>query len=599
MADDHALLAAARAGDQTAFAALYRGHHRRAMHEARKVVHNVSDAEDCVSTAFAATFQAIRKGGGPTEAFRPYLLTTVRNSALQLVRLKRYGSEIATDEVEPAAHVDLYEIGADPAVRNAFANLPARWREVLWQTEIEGRPPRELAAELAMSANSVAALAKRARDGFRQAYLAEAVGPEPHPWAMERLDLYREGALDPRTRDLVELHVESCARCQEALAPVPISAASVGVMLLAAGAVPLVGASAGGAAAGGALVAGVRHLRPRWTMVPAKLATATAAAVAIVGTLLVVAISARSDDRRSERPSSTVVASRPTSSSGAAVAGASVTTAVALRPSPSSRVPATATTAVSTTATTITSPVTDGPTTERVAGDTSTTARRASSTTRRVTAPPPGSPSVAQVDPTDAEATTAEPSPPSPPDTPAPTSAAPTDASTTPATEAPTAPTTPATPTPAAPPAPTAAPPTEAPPTEAPTTEGTTTTTPAPSYGGTLELQRRRDRRTRSPCGPPPPTGFRRARRSRCGSPAPPHGRPRSPGASSCTGLPQAASGEAGEVRTVSCSSPALAQDSSAIVSFATGGSQPVTVVVTAQRPGGLPATQCDPQSAC
>ena len=129
--DDQALLAAARAGDQRAFAALYRNHHRRAMHEARKVVRNDSDAEDCVAAAYASTFQAMRKGGGPTEAFRPYLLTATRNAALQLVRLKRYGSEVATDVLEPPAHVDLYEIGADPAIRNAFATLPERWRETL------------------------------------------------------------------------------------------------------------------------------------------------------------------------------------------------------------------------------------------------------------------------------------------------------------------------------------------------------------------------------------------------------------------------------------------------------------------------------------
>ncbi len=262
MADDSALITSARAGDQQAFAALHRTHYRRALHEARKILPNLLDAEDCVSAAFASTFMAMRKGGGPTEAFKPYLLTSVRNSALQLVRLRRYTSEQATDEVEPAPHVDLYEIGADPAVRNAFQSLPVRWREVLWKTEIEGRAPRELAEELAMSANSVAALAKRARDGFRKAYLTEAIGPDPHPWAVERLDAYRAGTLDPRARDLVELHVENCARCDDILAPVPISAASIGIVLLAAGAsAPAYGALVG-SAAGATLVGRIRQLRP-------------------------------------------------------------------------------------------------------------------------------------------------------------------------------------------------------------------------------------------------------------------------------------------------------------------------------------------------
>ena len=304
MADDSALIISARAGDQQAFAALHRTHYRRALHEARKILPNRLDVEDCVSAAFASTFMAMRKGGGPTEAFRPYLLTSVRNSALQLVRLRRYTSEQATDEIEPEPHVDLYEIGADPAVRNAFQGLPDRWREVLWKTEIEGRAPRELAEELAMSANSVAALAKRARDGFRKAYLTEAVGPDPHPWAVERLDAYRAGTLEPRERDLVELHVEHCARCEDIVAPVPISAASIGIVLLAAGAGgPALGAVVG--ATGGATLMGrIRRLRPS-----GKSAAAAAVTAAAVGLLAVVVV-ARSDDRPANAPSVTVASPR-------------------------------------------------------------------------------------------------------------------------------------------------------------------------------------------------------------------------------------------------------------------------------------------------
>ena len=355
------------------------------MHEARKVVRNDSDAEDCVAAAYASTFQAMRKGGGPTEAFRPYLLTATRNAALQLVRLKRYGSEVATDVLEPPAHVDLYEIGADPAIRNAFATLPERWREVLWKTEIEGLAPRDLATELAMSANGVAALAKRARDGFRKAYLTEAVGPDPHPWAIERLDLYRDGALDPRTSDLVELHVENCARCQDALVPVPITAASIGVLLLAAGAAApaAIGASTGGVV-GGLFAAKVRHLRPRWMASPAKLATASAAAVAIVGTALVVVISARQDDRRAS--SSTTTAEAVIIATTAPPAGLGPIAPTVLRPTagPSTVEPSTVPTAASLTnaeATTILAVDTEDPTTSR---------RRTTTTRRRLitTAPP-------------------------------------------------------------------------------------------------------------------------------------------------------------------------------------------------------------------
>jgi len=68
---------------------------------------------------------------------------------------------------------------ADPAVADlertivarAFASLPERWQAVLWHTEIEGARPADMAPLLGLTANSVAALAYRAREGLRQAYL--------------------------------------------------------------------------------------------------------------------------------------------------------------------------------------------------------------------------------------------------------------------------------------------------------------------------------------------------------------------------------------------------------------------------------------------
>ncbi len=59
-------------------------------------------------------------------------------------------------------------------VDRAFQALPARWRRVLWQLEVEGRRPRDLADELGMTPNAVAALGMRARAGLRKAYAGEA-----------------------------------------------------------------------------------------------------------------------------------------------------------------------------------------------------------------------------------------------------------------------------------------------------------------------------------------------------------------------------------------------------------------------------------------
>ena len=54
---------------------------------------------------------------------------------------------------------------------NAFASLPERRQLVLWHLDVEGHKPAEVAPLRNMSANSVSALAYRAREGPRRAYL--------------------------------------------------------------------------------------------------------------------------------------------------------------------------------------------------------------------------------------------------------------------------------------------------------------------------------------------------------------------------------------------------------------------------------------------
>jgi RNA polymerase sigma factor (sigma-70 family) len=116
----------------------------------------------------------LRRGGGPDGAFRPYLFTTVRRVAID--RFRAEGRLVVSGEMEA------FDPGvpfADPAVAQlertmiarAFASLPERWRTVLWHTDIDGARPAEVAALLGVTANGVAALAYRAREGLRQAYL--------------------------------------------------------------------------------------------------------------------------------------------------------------------------------------------------------------------------------------------------------------------------------------------------------------------------------------------------------------------------------------------------------------------------------------------
>lgn len=170
MDDDATLLALARQGDDDAYGRLYARHRDVAHRVARRVV-GAGEVDDVVADSFVAVLAQLRSGRGPTSSFRAYLLTAVRHAAARRGADRRR-CEPRLD-LEPAGRSgpDLAE-HAD--VRDAYGTLPPRWRHVLWRLDVEGVPPRELAAELGVSPNAVSALGYRARAGLRAAYLRGA-----------------------------------------------------------------------------------------------------------------------------------------------------------------------------------------------------------------------------------------------------------------------------------------------------------------------------------------------------------------------------------------------------------------------------------------
>jgi len=113
---------------------------------------------------------------------------------------------------------------ADPAVADlertmvarAFASLPQRWQAVLWHTEIEGARPAEVATLLGLTANGVAALAYRAREGLRQAYLQMHLSGEAREQCRPvaaKLGAHVRGGLAKRDAAMVAGHLDQCADC--------------------------------------------------------------------------------------------------------------------------------------------------------------------------------------------------------------------------------------------------------------------------------------------------------------------------------------------------------------------------------------------------
>jgi RNA polymerase sigma factor (sigma-70 family) len=218
---DASLILAVRQGDNEAGSELFRRHHGAAVAAARALSRSAADADDIASEAFGRVLRAIRGGGGPEVAFRPYLLSTVRNVFYDQVRRRR---EEPTDEVpEPGlGGVDMADRLAEAGLAGAaFASLPERWQLVLWHTEVEGLGAAEVAPMLGIAPNAAAALAYRAREGLRQAYL-QAHLRTPHEVDCQRcaesLGAYVRDGLSARDRRRVDAHVDHCDSCRALVA---------------------------------------------------------------------------------------------------------------------------------------------------------------------------------------------------------------------------------------------------------------------------------------------------------------------------------------------------------------------------------------------
>ncbi len=329
---DAELISRVRGGDVTAYGDLFARHVDAAKRLARQLVRG-PDADDLVSDAFAKVLSVLQGGGGPDVAFRAYLLTAVRRLHVDKIRA---GARLQTsDDMEAFdagvpfqdTAVAAFESGA---AAKAFASLPERWQLVLWHLEVEGQKPADIAPLLGMSPNSVSALAYRAREGLRQAFLTmhlSDISETDCRWVNEHLGAYVRNGLAKRDSAKVQTHLDGCRRCTAMyleLTEVNSNLAGIIAPLLLGAAATGYLASAGGAAGGFGLSAVFGRVRD---VVSANAGVATAgavaagvAAVATAGIMLLPS---------SSNPDAVVGADRPvaTASTPPATAGGSDKTA--------------------------------------------------------------------------------------------------------------------------------------------------------------------------------------------------------------------------------------------------------------------------------
>ena len=216
---DRELLARVRAGDDGAFGELFTRHADAVRRFALRHVREHAEADDLAAEAFFRVLQAIRRGNGPTEHVRTYLLTVARRVAWEWSGRRR---DVPVEDEELSLRVEPFpDVTANrpehTLISRAFTSLPERWRTVLWQVEVEGERPAAVAPSFGLSPNAMAALARRAREGLRaaylQAHLAEDTGPRACSSVVAKLGVYTAGGAQGTEHRRIRKHLRTCSSC--------------------------------------------------------------------------------------------------------------------------------------------------------------------------------------------------------------------------------------------------------------------------------------------------------------------------------------------------------------------------------------------------
>ncbi|BAJ28672.1 MULTISPECIES: cellulose binding domain-containing protein [Kitasatospora] len=198
-----------------AYTELYRVHHHGLLRYASGLTGGDRwRAEDLVAEAHLRVWRRLADGHR-IEDPRAYLATTVRHLAALPVRERVVGElpdEGGAEAADPAPRV-----AETDRMRGLLAQLPERWAQALWLSEVEGLPPGEVGDRLGMGRGAAAVLLHRAREGLRLAYLRAYPGAPRDPgcsghWAA------LAGQARGRAGRRVQRHLADCADCRGRLA---------------------------------------------------------------------------------------------------------------------------------------------------------------------------------------------------------------------------------------------------------------------------------------------------------------------------------------------------------------------------------------------
>jgi RNA polymerase sigma-70 factor (ECF subfamily) len=182
-ADETALVARLRAGEEAAFEQLLRMHGGRLLTVARRYLRNEEDARDAMQDAFVSAFRAIHGFDGMAR-LGTWLHRIVVNAALQKLRAQQRRPEQLIDDFLPAFLEDGHRASPGPRwsesaalalerretralVRACIDRLPESYRTVLLLRDIDEVDTEAAANLLGINVGAVKTRLHRARQALR------------------------------------------------------------------------------------------------------------------------------------------------------------------------------------------------------------------------------------------------------------------------------------------------------------------------------------------------------------------------------------------------------------------------------------------------
>ena len=207
---DECLVADVRAGDDTAFEAIYDRYARGVLAFCVHMLGSREAAEDALQLTFVSAYRALRTGNRNI-SLRPWLYTIARNRCLSELRARRDADDVdvmAVDRPLPDGLAD--QVQRREELREMVEDmqrLPADQRAALVLFELGDHSHNEIAAVLGVRSEKVKALIFQAREGLLRGRHARN---RPCEEIRERLATLDEKVLP---RSTTRAHIDRCPSC--------------------------------------------------------------------------------------------------------------------------------------------------------------------------------------------------------------------------------------------------------------------------------------------------------------------------------------------------------------------------------------------------